>query len=287
MKICGACERELPDGSYSEEQQGLRQSIRRCEECVAAGNQLVLMKKGCTSSEEDDCPICQLPLPVDDCNSSWQPCCLSVLCDGCILAAKKHGLMDCCPFCRAPMPDNEEAIITAIQKRVDAGNAWGMYARAAEYDRKNDTAGAFDMYERAAELGEKRAHYILGCIYSDGYHGVEVDDARAMSHFEAAAMEGHAPSRFYAGQLAADGGDLDIALQHWLIAASLGQDEALDEVKKMYMRNLATKAEYEKALRDYFSSVEEMKSTDRDEAAKNNSINRSDSSTTPTTEPRD
>ncbi|EJK75181.1 hypothetical protein THAOC_03107, partial [Thalassiosira oceanica] len=50
MKICGACVRELPDDSYSVEQSRLRQSIRRCEECVAASNQLVLlMKKGRTS----------------------------------------------------------------------------------------------------------------------------------------------------------------------------------------------------------------------------------------------
>ena len=65
MKICGACERELPENSYSEEQRGRRQSIRRCNECVVAGSQLVLMKKGRTRSEEDDCPICSLPLPVD------------------------------------------------------------------------------------------------------------------------------------------------------------------------------------------------------------------------------
>ena len=45
MKICGACERELPEDAYSGEQRGLRQSIRRCVECVAAGNELVLMKK--------------------------------------------------------------------------------------------------------------------------------------------------------------------------------------------------------------------------------------------------
>ena len=50
MKICGACELELSDDSYSEEQRARRQSRRRCEECVASGNQLVLMKKGRTRS---------------------------------------------------------------------------------------------------------------------------------------------------------------------------------------------------------------------------------------------
>ena len=77
MKICGACERELPDDSYSEEQRGRRQSSRLCQECVAAGNQLVLMKKGRTRSEGDDCPICSLPLPLDFDESMFQACCMS------------------------------------------------------------------------------------------------------------------------------------------------------------------------------------------------------------------
>ena len=62
--ICGACERDLPEASYSQEQGRLRQSVRRCEECVAEGNQLVLMKKGRTRSEDDECPICNLLLPL-------------------------------------------------------------------------------------------------------------------------------------------------------------------------------------------------------------------------------
>ena len=85
MTICGACERDLPDDSYSGEQRGLRQSIRRCEECVAAGNQLVLMKKGRTRSEEDDCPLCNLPLPVDGRSHTFRMCCIKLVCNGCII----------------------------------------------------------------------------------------------------------------------------------------------------------------------------------------------------------
>ena len=101
MKICGACVRELADDSYSEGQRGLRQSIRRCVECVAAGNQLVLMKKGRTRSEADDCPICQLPLPLDDTKHyMFHQCCMKEVCKGCIFAARRRGMEDC-PFCRA------------------------------------------------------------------------------------------------------------------------------------------------------------------------------------------
>ena len=109
MKVCGACERELPDGSYSEEQRRLRQSSRQCEECVAKGNELLLMKKGRTRSEGDDCPICSLPLPLDWEQSMFQPCCTKKLCNGCILAALKRNMRDC-PFCRTPRPKKSQSL---------------------------------------------------------------------------------------------------------------------------------------------------------------------------------
>mmetsp|Transcript_2076 Transcript_2076/g.4503 ORF Transcript_2076/g.4503 Transcript_2076/m.4503 type:complete len:118 (+) Transcript_2076:186-539(+) len=116
--ICGACERNLPEGAYSGEQRGRRQSIRRCEECVAGGNQLVLMKKGRTRSEEDECPICNLPLPptvADSQQSVFRVCCMTTVCNGCDLAAVKRG-MDDCPFCRTPAPDDDSQCLAMIQK---------------------------------------------------------------------------------------------------------------------------------------------------------------------------
>ena len=77
-QLCGACERTLPEDSFSEEQRGLRQSSRRCEECVDAGIQLVLMMKGRERSEEDECPICNLLLPLDWEQSIFKACCLEV-----------------------------------------------------------------------------------------------------------------------------------------------------------------------------------------------------------------
>ena len=126
MMICGACERELvPEGAYSGEQRDRRQSIRRCEECVAAGNQLVLMKKGRTRSEDDDCPICSLPLPLDEKQIVFRPCCTKLVCNGCVAAAWKRGIRDC-PFCRAPTPD-ESQILAVIQKRADAGDPMAIW----------------------------------------------------------------------------------------------------------------------------------------------------------------
>ena len=131
MKICGACERQLPDGSFSEEERVRRQSIRRCEECVATGNQLVLMKKGRTRSEEDDCPICQLPLPLDVEQFMFKVCCMKKVCSGCILASVKRGMRDC-PFCRAPKPDESQAL-AMIRKRVDKGDPLAIFNLGNKY----------------------------------------------------------------------------------------------------------------------------------------------------------
>ena len=133
------------------------------------------------------------------------------------------------------------------------------------YGLEKDVARAVELYERAAELGVIDAHYNLGCLYSEGA-GVEKDTAKAFRHYEAAAMCGHVSARYNLGCGEEDAGNHDLALQHLLIAANLGDQFSLDCIKDMFMRGLATKADYAGALRGYQSAVDEMRSPDRDEA---------------------
>ncbi|EJK71872.1 hypothetical protein THAOC_06647, partial [Thalassiosira oceanica] len=268
MKICGACVRELPDGSYRDEQRARRQSIRRCEECVASGNQLVLMKKGRTRSEEDDCPICQLPLPLDQKQSSFRECCMKRVCKGCELAAGKCGMWDC-PFCRASVTDESQAL-AMIRKRVDAGDPVAIYFLGNRYrfgrnGLEKDVTRAVELYERAAELGVLEAHYNLGVLYANGAD-VEKDTSKAIRHYEAAAMSGHNFARHNLGCREYNTGKYDLALQHWMISAKLGDEGSLNYVKRLFMAGLATKADYAAALRGYQNAIKEMSSPDRDEA---------------------
>ena len=282
MKVCGACERTLPDGSYSQEQwralfAGLivfhrgtrRQGIMRCEECVASGNQLMIMKKGRKRSEEDDCPICQLPQPIERMRSTFRFCCMKRVCDGCILAADKRGMTDC-PFCRAPAPEGDSQALAMIQKRVDAGDPvaiWhlGYQYAVGGYGLQKDVTRATELYERAAELGEQKAHFSLGYLYGLG-EGVAKDTAKAIRHFEAAAVKGDAYARNSLGVLEYNAGNYDLALQHYMIAAKLGYQLSLDNIKTLFMKGLATKADYAEALRGHQSAAEEMRSPDREEA---------------------
>ncbi|EJK71235.1 hypothetical protein THAOC_07346, partial [Thalassiosira oceanica] len=260
MKICGACVRELPDGSFSEEQRALRQSSRRCEGCVAAGNQLVLMKKGRKRSEEDDCPICQLPLPLDVSGSLFRECCMKRVCKGCELAARKRGMRDC-PFCRAPPPKKSQ-LLAMIRKRVAAGDPEALYFLGSQhvyglYGLAKDVTRAIELYERAAELGVKEAHHNLGVSYANGIE-VEKDMAKAFRHFEEAAMSGHVRARYNLGCREYNAGNYDLALQHWMISAKLGDDDSLNNVKGLFMNGLATKDDYASALRGHQSAIEEI-----------------------------
>ena len=269
VKVCGACERELPESSYSDGQGSLRQSIRRCEECVTAGNQLVLMRKGRTRSEEDECTLCNLLLPIDLEQTAFQVCCMKKFCNGCFLAAAKRFRMDC-PFCRAPDPEEDNQVLAMVQKRVDAGDPVAMWYLGDSYHNgklglEKDVTRAVELHERAAELGLKEAHFNLGCMYSVGTD-VEKDTAKAFRHWETAALSGHAKARHNIGNGEHKAGNNDLALQHFVIAANLGHEKSLSAVKKMFMKGLATKDDYAEALRGYQSAIEEMRSPDRDQA---------------------
>ena len=267
--ICGACERELPEGAYSEEQRERRQSTRRCQECVEAGKPLVLMKKGRMRSEEDDCPICNLPQPFDPDQYIFKACCMKKVCNGCRVAALKRGMWDC-PFCRTPVPVDEREVLAMVQKRVDAGDPVAMVHLGEKYldggyGLEKDVTRAVDLYERSVELGAKEAHFELGLLYDEG-EGVEKDTVKAIQHYEAAAVMGDARARHNLGVNEDEAGNYDLALQHYMIAAKLGQVGSLKNIKGLFMDGLATKADYTEALRGHQSAVEEMRSPDREEA---------------------
>ena len=79
-------------------------------------------------------------------------------------------------------------------------------------------------------------------------------------------MCGDVSARYNLGNAEHRAKNFDLALQHWLISAKLGEHNSLNKVKTSFMKGLATKADYAAALRGYQSAIEEMSSSDRDEA---------------------
>ena len=273
MKICGACEKELPKESFSGKQWKLRKSMRRCRGCVAAGKELVLFAKGRERSADDECPICSRLLPLNRGETMLHTCCMKRVCNGCDLEADKRGMDDKCPFCRTPVPDSDEAILEMIQKRVTAGDPeaityLGYCYRDGDFGLEKDMLRAVELLERAAELGSKEAHVSIGYIF-DGKsndEGIDKDMARAVEHYEIAAKQGHFSARYSLGVAEDDVGNKNLALKHFMISAKLGHAGSLSEIKYMYTEGLASKSDYAEALRGYHDAVKEMSSPERDEA---------------------
>ena len=140
----------------------------------------------------------------------------------------------------------------------------GLVYHTGQLGLEKAAARAVELYERAAELGVKEAHFKLGCLYDKGTD-VEKDTARAIRYFEAAAMRGQAHARFNLGRVEYNARNYDLALQHWMIAAKLGDQVALNNIKDLFLKGLATKTDYAEALRGYQRAIGEMRSDNRDE----------------------
>ena len=83
-----------------------------------------------------------------------------------------------------------------------------------------------------------------------------------------AAVGGHEVSRINLGNSEAEAGNIDRAAKHWMIAASSGHKESLNNIRMGFMNGNATKAQYETALRDHQAYIDEVKSYQRDVARK-------------------
>ncbi|EJK60270.1 hypothetical protein THAOC_19408 [Thalassiosira oceanica] len=210
-----------------------------------------LMNSGHELHESYTCPLCCLPmaLPVTK-HSTFKPCCMKQVCDGCILASYQRGMGETCAFCRTPTPDSDAAKLALVRRRVDAKDPKANNVLADICYRGN--YGLQDKYFAIVRIGE----------------GVEKDVARGIRHWQQAAIHGHPESRFMLGCHEHDEGNHELAVQHLMISAKMGDSDSLNEIKDMFMKGQATKAQYAEALRGYQNALEETKSPQREEAKK-------------------
>ncbi len=218
-----------------------------------------------------ECPLCCLPLPLDENKWTINSCCGKTVCKGCayanLLRELNGGLEHKCPFCREPVPTTDEEIVQNYMKRIKANDP----AASREIGRKchleGDYEGAFQYYTKAAALGDMEGHYNLSIMYSEG-QGVEKNEKKEVCHLEEAAIGGHPNARYNLGANEWNNGRYDRAVKHWIIAAKLGYDVALEKMKKEFVDGYASKEDYEAALRGHQAAVDATKSAQREEAEK-------------------
>jgi TPR repeat protein len=98
--------------------------------------------------------------------------------------------------------------------------------------------------------------------------GVEKDLKKQLHHLEIAAIGGHPDARYNLGCVENENGRIQRAMKHWIIAANLGDDDALDAVKEGFAKGFVSKEDYESALRGQQAVVDATESKQREEAEK-------------------
>jgi hypothetical protein len=216
-----------------------------------------------------ECPLCCLPLPLDSNKLSFHTCCCKIICQGCeyadFLRARQEGLDSRCAFCREPMQKNKAKTEKNWMDRIKANDPIAIREMGKKCYREGDLNGAIQYWTKAAGLGDIDAHYELAGSYHEGQE-VEKDMKKAVYLWEEAAIGGHPSARYNLGVHEARSGRGDRAMKHFIIAAKLGHDLALEAVTGNFRRGLVSKEEYEAALRGHQAAVDATKSQQREEA---------------------
>jgi tetratricopeptide (TPR) repeat protein len=216
-----------------------------------------------------ECPICFLPLPLDEDKQTMNSCCCKRICEGCNFANKKReieqGLEQKCPYCRELLPETQEEIERNLMKRAKANDPLAIFQMGAKRYNEGDYEGAFEYYTKAAALGDPESHFFLSIMYGEG-EGVRKNLKKKVYHLEEATIGGHPIARHNLACYEAKNGSEDRAVKHFVIAAKLGFDEALEMVKENFRLEFVSKEDYAAALRGHQAAVDATKSKQREEA---------------------
>ena len=216
-----------------------------------------------------ECPICCLPLPLDERESRFMGCCSKIICNGCSYANKKReieaGLEKRCPFCREPLPESQEESFKRAMKRVKKNDPVALAEMGGKHYQEGDYKTALEYLTKAAELGNADAHYNLSLTYEDG-QDVEKDKKKKIYHLEEAAIAGHHMARHNLGCMEGGNGRFERARKHFIIAANLGCNDSLKCLRQLHADGYASKEDYAGALRAYQTAVAATKSAEREEA---------------------
>ena len=223
-----------------------------------------------------ECPICYLPLPLDNEKSTFVGCCSKVICLGCDYANKERekeaGFYPRCAFCRDPLPKSDEEFDKNLMARIKKNDPDAMrYLGNERAHQEGDYKTALEYLSKAAGLGDTEAHYNLSFMYDKG-HGVAKDTKKEIFHLEEAAIGGHPMARHNLGCIDEMNDRFERARRHFTIAASLGYHDSLKSLKRLYADGHATKEDYAGALRAYQTAFDATKSADREKAERERAV---------------
>ncbi len=224
------------------------------------------------SSCYGDCPICCLPMPIDTSDFSVMSCCCKSICDGCFYADMPRQLngsqkQAVCLYCRHPLPETEAEFDKNKARRAEANDPAALRAMGHIYYLKGAYTKASHYWTKSAGLGDAISHFELSLMFWKG-EGVEKDEKKRVFHLEEAAIAGHPDCRYNLGLIEWNDGNFERAVKHFIIAATLGQEDSVQILKEGYEWGIVDKDDFAAALRAHQAAVDEMKSPQREAAAK-------------------
>ncbi len=247
-----------------------KQHKKECKQRMAELREELLFKQP-ESSHFGDCPICCLPLAITEDKSSMTSCCCVLICDGCAftnqMKDERSVMNPLCPYCREPYVETAAEAERNIRKRIKAGDPKAIRNKGVEAKMVQNYGVALELLTKASKLGDIVAHHLLGNMYAIG-EGVEIDKKKGVYHWEEAAIGGHPDARYNLGATNAQQCKFEKAIKHFMIAASLGHDKAVETLKEWYGFGTVTKADFATALRAHQAFVNSTKSPEREAAAK-------------------
>eukprot|EP00984_Skeletonema_dohrnii_P006568 scaffold2352_cov90-Skeletonema_dohrnii-CCMP3373.AAC.7 len=239
-----------------------------CKKRAAELRDEILFKQP-ESSHHGDCPICCLPMPLDESKSTMHLCCSKVICNGCShannLRIKEERREYTCLFCREPVLSTVEERDKRRTKRIEVNDPVAMCREGVKQYVKADYSSALEYFTRAAELENVEAHHQLSLMYYNG-HGVEKDRGKEVHHLEEAAIRGHPSARYNLGCHEWDNGNTERAVTHWIIAAAQGRDDAIIPLMDEFRSGIVSKDDLAAALRAHQAAVDATKSPQREAA---------------------
>ena len=257
---------------------------------LAASNRTEDPLKNWTRLQNEECPICMLPLPFLQLNWSIEDrldceTCGTTTCMGCLFGSVEVHKRDCtdretaiekikaCPFCRSNTAVDDKTLLDITMKRAEAGNHDALVRIAAcNFDGimglRQDNAEGLKWCLRAAEAGSGQAAYLLGGFYLKGERGVDKDHDKALEYYQKSAGLGHIPAFNLIGAIHMERGEMEEAMLNVRKASICGMsDGAIFNLLRFGFTNgYITKDEYAFTLRENQKACNEMKSVDRERA---------------------
>jgi hypothetical protein len=241
---------------------------KACKKRAAELHEEILFRQP-QGSHFGDCPICLIPLPLDRDRRTMMTCCSKLICDGCnyanSLRMMEQSLGKTCPFCRQCTPHSAEESDLRVMKRAQVNDPVAIREVGLRRYEEGDYTPALEYLTKAAKLGDVVAHFNLSIMFGEG-QGVDRDKMKEIHHLELAAIGGHFKARFNLGAKELQNGRIERAVKHWIIAASTGDDYAIDHIRRGCAQGFVSREDYAAALRAHQAAVDETKSPQREAA---------------------